>query len=119
MYREIESFVSDFISFRTSTSDSSPNFQMLDCTFGGGNHSSRLLTQHPSSLRVLGLDLDERVLSACRDRYKELIAAKRLALVHSNYVNAGFVDARAAFKRRLGLKDRHDIVLLDLGFSSY
>jgi len=48
-----------------------------------------------------------------------LIKDKRLALEHSNFVNAPYLDPRQAFNKRIGVKDRYDIVLLDLGFSSY
>lgn len=37
------------------------SFQMLDCTFGGGNHSVPLLEKH-NLLRVLGVDLDSKVM---------------------------------------------------------
>ena len=91
---------------------------MLDCTFGGGNHSVGLLKRH-KNLRVLGVDMDSKVLGQCRESYSDLIKDKRLALEHSNFVNAPYIDARQAFNKRIGLKDRYDLVLLDLGFSSY
>lgn len=91
---------------------------MLDCTFGGGNHSYQLLQAHPR-LRVVGLDLDSRVMDKCREHYSHLIVAKRLALEHSNFVHAGSLDPRALFNKRIGIKERYDIALMDLGFSSY
>ena len=59
---------------------------MADCTFGGGNHSVPLLEKH-SDLRVLGIDLDQKVLSECKTQYLDLIKDRRLALEHSNFVN--------------------------------
>jgi len=34
-------------------------------------------------------------------------------------VHASTIEPREAFKKRIGVKDRFDITLLDLGFSSY
>jgi len=92
---------------------------MLDCAFGGGNHSIPLLRQH-KNLRVLGVDLDSKVLEQCRDQYEEeFIDSKRLALEHSNYVHVPHIDVKGAFRKKIGIKDKWDIALLDLGFSSY
>ena len=48
-----------------------------------------------------------------------MITSKRLALEHTNYVHASSIDPKGAFKKRFGIKDRYDLALLDLGFSSY
>jgi len=48
-----------------------------------------------------------------------LIKEKRLALENVNFVNAFGIDPRASFRKKAGLKDKYDICLLDLGFSSY
>jgi hypothetical protein len=45
-----------------------------------------LLRKH-SDLRVLGVDLDQKVLSECKTQYRDLIKDRRLALEHSNFVN--------------------------------
>ena len=42
MYREVQSFVSDYLQHR-ATKDDHHTYQMVDCTFGGGNHSVPLL----------------------------------------------------------------------------
>lgn len=119
MYREVTAFVDDYLVHRDSNSETSKHtYQMLDCTFGGGNHSVPLLKKH-TSLRVLGVDLDTKVMNACREQYSEMIASKRLALEHSNYVHSQHIDVKAAFKKRIGVTQKHDIALLDLGFSSY
>ncbi len=91
---------------------------MVDGTFGGGNHSVPLLTQH-QNLRVLGTDLDSKVLDCCRQEYSALIKQRRLALEHSNYVNIPHIQVKEAFNRKIGISQQHDIALLDLGFSSY
>lgn len=101
MYREIQSFVSDFIMHREKDRGSK-SFQMVDCTFGGGNHSVPLLKQNPN-LKVLGVDLDNKVLDKCREQYSDLIKERRLALEHTNYVNVPNLDMRQAFNRRVGV----------------
>jgi 16S rRNA (cytosine1402-N4)-methyltransferase len=58
-------------------------------------------------------------MDKCREQYQELIASKRLALEHSNFVHASSIDVKSAFKKKLGVKDKFDMTLLDLGFSSY
>ena len=91
---------------------------MFDGTFGGGNHTVPLLLEH-RSLRALGTDLDEAVMDQCRLEYSDLVKAKRLALVHSNYVNIPAIDLKEAFNRKITGKALFDIGLLDLGMSSY
>jgi 16S rRNA (cytosine1402-N4)-methyltransferase len=116
LYREVHNFVNEYINHNA---DEKPQFQMLDCTFGGGNHSIPLLRQH-KNLRVLGVDLDSKVLEQCRDQYEEeFIDSKRLALEHSNYVHVPHIDVKGAFRKKIGIKDKWDIAILDLGFSSY
>ena len=34
-------------------------------------------------------------------------------------MHASSIDPKSSFKKRIGIKDRYDIALLDLGFSSY
>ncbi|CDW88612.1 s-adenosyl-methyltransferase [Stylonychia lemnae] len=115
MYREVQAMVDDFIAHNEKEK---LDFQMLDCTFGGGNHSVPLLRKH-QALKILGTDLDSKTLDVCRVQYSDLIKEKRLALEHMNFVNSFGVDPRGSFKQRFGVKDRYDIALLDLGFSSY
>jgi 16S rRNA (cytosine1402-N4)-methyltransferase len=91
---------------------------MLDCTFGGGNHSIKLLNEH-KNLKILGTDLDFDVMEQCKLEYSDLISKKRLALFHSNYVNAPAININKAFGRKTVVKQKYDIALLDLGFSSY
>lgn len=98
--------------------DKKKQFQMVDCTFGGGNHSVPLLLEYPN-LRVLGVDMDYKVLKECEDAYNDLIERKRLGLVHSNYVHIPSIDIKKLFKRKITMKEKFDIALLDLGFSSY
>jgi 16S rRNA (cytosine1402-N4)-methyltransferase len=91
---------------------------MFDGTFGGGNHTVPLLQEH-KQLRALGTDLDEAVMDQCKLEYADMIKSKRLALVHSNYVNIPAIDLKEAFKRKITGRSLFDIGLLDLGMSSY
>lgn len=95
-----------------------PQILMLDGTFGGGNHSVPLLDKYPA-LRVLGTDLDPKTLDQCKEHYKEKIRLKQLALLHENFVNSFDIDPRAAFYKKFSMKQKFDIILLDLGYSSY
>ena len=58
-------------------------------------------------------------MNQCKLEYADLIGAKRLALVHSNFVNIPSIDLKEAFKRKITSKALFDIGLLDLGLSSY
>lgn len=69
LHREVTSLVDKYIA---NTQEDKDYYQMADCTFGGGNHSVPLLNKY-ANLRVLGVDLDEQVLEACQDNYKDLI----------------------------------------------
>lgn len=104
--------------FVLEVEDVKPSLQMFDGTFGGGNHTVPLLQEH-KSLRALGTDLDEQVMNQCKLEYADFIKAKRLALVHSNFVNIPSIDLKEAFKRKITSKPLFDIGLLDLGLSSY
>ena len=115
LYREISQLVTEYL---TLVEDSKPSPRMFDGTFGGGGHSNMLLNQH-KKLKVLGTDMDFNVLQQCRIEYAKLIQSRRLALVHTNYVNIPALDLKKEFQRKITTKERFDIGLLDLGFSSY
>ena len=92
---------------------------MVDCTFGGGGHSIKLLSEHPKNLKILGTDLDESMIEHCSNEYEQLIRKKKLALVHSNYANLPLINLNHSFNLKSAVKKKFDIALLDLGFSSY
>ncbi len=58
---------------------------MVDCTFGGGGHSIKLINQNPLNLRILGIDLDQNVINQSKINFENLIKRNRLALIHSNF----------------------------------
>ena len=115
LYREVSQIVSEYLSL---VEDSKPRPQMFDGTFGGGGHSKMLLDQH-KQLKVLGTDMDYHVLENCREEYQQYIKSRRLALVHTNFVNIPAINIKEVFQRKITTKERFDIGLLDLGFSSY
>ena len=92
---------------------------MVDCTFGGGGHSIKLLSEHPKNLKILGTDLDHSMIEHCSNEYEQLINKKKLALVHSNYANLPLINLNHSFSLKSAVKKKFDIALLDLGFSSY
>ena len=91
---------------------------MADCTFGGGGHSVQLLEAH-NNLRVLGCDLDNDMVEQCHENHYPLVKKKRLSIVHSNYVHLNSINVGKAFGLKSATKPKYDILLMDLGFSSY
>ena len=51
--------------------------------------------------------------------YENLIKKNKLALIHSNYVNLPTLNIPKVFNKPVGIKSKFDIVLMDLGFSSF
>lgn len=115
MHREVSQLVAEYA---MRMEDAKPQLQMFDGTFGGGGHSVPLLKNH-SNLKVLGTDLDERLLDSCRVEYADMVKARRLALCHTNFVNIPALNLKEEFNRKITVKDRFDIGLLDLGFSNF
>lgn len=119
MHNEVSEMVEQYIEHYK---EEKKNFQMLDCTFGGGGHSIKLLQEakdRRDNLKILGCDLDEEVLEQCKLEYQPLLKKRKLALWHGNYANAGHVNVAKEFQLKVATKKRFDIGLLDLGFSSY
>ena len=86
---------------------------ILDCTLGGGGHTSRIIEKmqpHPGTLkhRVLGVDRDPDAIERNRVRFAKEIAENRLEMVH-----ASFSESIAAVAGRPIYG-----ILADLGISS-
>ena len=81
---------------------------VLDCTLGGGGHSSMFLER---GVRVTGIDRDPRALAAARDRLTEFERIGRFRALLGNY--AELDDAG------LAPVEHFDGILLDLGVSSH
>ncbi|MEO7999703.1 MAG: 16S rRNA (cytosine(1402)-N(4))-methyltransferase RsmH [Gemmatimonadaceae bacterium] len=81
---------------------------VLDCTLGGGGHSSMFLER---GSRVTGIDRDPRALAAARERLAEFERIGRFRALLGNYAaldQAGLADV-----------EHFDGILLDLGVSSH
>ena len=84
-----------------------PGDFVIDGTVDGGGHAEALLPLVGPKGKILGLDLDEQILSETRKR----LGGKNVILRHGNY--ADLKEILSAEK--LG---KADALLLDLGFSS-
>lgn len=78
----------------------------VDCTFGGGGHTSRILEKLGGSGEVIGIDRD---LDALENGRKKFNGVENLTLVHSNFSEIASILA----ERRI------DGAVIDLGVSSY
>lgn len=81
----------------------------VDCTLGGGGHSSEILKRLSERGRLIGIDQDRTALEAAKIKLKEY---SNVTYVHSNFYNIKNI-----------LKDinleKVDGILMDLGVSSY
>lgn len=81
---------------------------VLDCTLGGGGHSSMFLER---GSRVTGIDRDPRALAAARDRLAEFERIGRFRALLGNYSELD--------EAGLAPVEHFDGILLDLGVSSH
>ena len=81
----------------------------IDCTMGGGGHSSVIASKLSAKGRLIGFDRDMDAVTVCRERFK---GQKNIEVVHSNYKDA------PAKLREMGIYEV-DGILIDLGVSSY
>ncbi|MEP6766647.1 MAG: 16S rRNA (cytosine(1402)-N(4))-methyltransferase RsmH, partial [Gemmatimonadaceae bacterium] len=81
---------------------------VLDCTLGGGGHSSMFLER---GARVTGIDRDPRALAAARERLAEFERIGRFRALLGNYAELG--------EAGLAPVEHFDGILLDLGVSSH
>ena len=87
--------------------DIKPTGIYVDCTAGGGGHSSKILDKL-SGGTLVAIDKDEEALAVCRER----LAKGNVKFVHSDFKNLSQV------LDELGI-DKVDGILADLGVSSY
>lgn len=81
---------------------------VLDCTLGGGGHSSMFLER---GARVTGIDRDPRALAAARERLAEFERIGRFRALLGNYAELD--------EAGLAPIEHFDGILLDLGVSSH
>lgn len=80
----------------------------IDCTMGGGGHSS-VIASHLSSGHLYGFDRDIEAVEVCKARFKN---HKNVSVIHSNYKDA------PDKLEEIGI-NQFDGLLIDLGVSSY
>ncbi|MBU5225353.1 16S rRNA (cytosine(1402)-N(4))-methyltransferase RsmH [Clostridium senegalense] len=81
----------------------------VDCTLGGGGHSSEILKKLSEKGRLIGIDQDKDALKAASERLKEY---KNTTFVHNNFYNIKEI------LEKLNI-EKVDGILMDLGVSSY
>lgn len=81
----------------------------IDCTMGGGGHSSVIASRLSDEGSLIGFDRDMDAVGVCRERFKN---HGNIKVVHSNYKDAPMV------LRDMGVSEV-DGILIDLGVSSY
>lgn len=86
--------------------------RFVDCTFGGGGHAARLIQDAIKlgiRLECIGFDRDPDRIQEGQQKYKALIDAGQLRLIHAEFSKLDqFVSDHS-----------QDAVLADLGFSSF
>ncbi|MBI4711889.1 MAG: 16S rRNA (cytosine(1402)-N(4))-methyltransferase RsmH [Planctomycetes bacterium] len=89
---------------------------VVDATIGFGGHSRELMTQIQPGGRLIGIDLDREAISHTQEWLKSYLAdgkeIQAVDLFCDNFVNLGLI------LKRLNIRSV-DIILLDLGVSSY
>ena len=86
-----------------------PDGIYLDCTIGGGGHSSEILKHLGPNGMLIGIDKDEDAINACKKRFQNM---NNVTLIRGD-----FKDVKNILQ---GLNiDLLDGVLIDLGVSSY
>lgn len=82
--------------------------RVVDCTFGDGGHSRRILKRIGPNGRLLAIDADEKNIKRARSSLKD---QKNLVLVNDNFVHLKEIVCKYAFVPVNG-------ILLDLGWST-
>lgn len=89
--------------------DIKPDGIYVDCTIGGGGHSSKILEKLSPKGHLYGFDRDLEAVNFCKQKFLE---NKNITIIHSNYKEAPKI------LKELGIENI-DGVLIDLGVSSY
>ena len=81
----------------------------IDCTMGGGGHSSKILEKLSPLGKLIGFDRDTDAVSVCKEKFKNY---KNVKIFHANYKDAPAILLENGIESFDGL-------LIDLGVSSY
>ncbi|MBO4927264.1 MAG: 16S rRNA (cytosine(1402)-N(4))-methyltransferase RsmH [Clostridiales bacterium] len=84
----------------------------VDCTAGGGGHSSGIVERLGENGKLISLDKDDEALAACERRRAEMGAKDKWVLVKTDFSRIGEVLEEMNI-------DKVDGVLADLGVSSH
>lgn len=90
--------------------DIKPGGIYIDCTMGGGGHSSEILKRLDKQGRLIGFDKDDDAVATCREKFK---AFDNVEVIKSDFKNAPTI------LKDKGLDGKIDGILIDLGVSSY
>ncbi len=82
----------------------------VDCTMGGGGHSSVIASCLSNKGRLIGFDRDIEAVKVCRTRFDKLT---NVQVLHANFKQAPEI------LQEMNLSGKIDGVLVDLGVSSY
>lgn len=90
--------------------DIKPGGIYIDCTMGGGGHSSEILKRLDKQGRLIGFDKDDDAVATCREKFK---AFDNVEVIKSDFKNAPTI------LKDKDLDGKIDGILIDLGVSSY
>ncbi len=93
--------------------DVRPGSVVVDCTLGGGGHTSLMLQKVGPTGRVVAFDRDITAIQGAGKRFSDDISSGRLILIHSH-----FGDILPQLVQR-GLSGKIDGILADIGVSSH
>lgn len=86
-----------------------PAEKYIDCTFGGGGHTARILK---TGGKVLAIDQDQEAIDSAQTNFPSEISKSQLILRKNNFAHLKTVAVEAGFEKVAG-------VLFDLGVSSH
>jgi 16S rRNA (cytosine1402-N4)-methyltransferase len=92
--------------------DPKPNENFIDATLGLGGHTKEILKRNGPEGKVLGIEIDQKILKCLRPDLKRELEKGRLILVNDSYVNLKKIVEKYNFKPVKG-------ILFDLGISSW
>lgn len=90
--------------------DIKPGGIYIDCTMGGGGHSSEILKRLDKKGMLIGFDKDDDAVATCQEKFK---AFDNVEVIKSDFKNAPTI------LKDKGLDGKIDGILIDLGVSSY
>ena len=82
----------------------------VDCTMGGGGHSSAILSRLSKKGKLIGFDKDDDAISVCKERFS---GPQNVTIIKSDFKNSPNI------LKEMGMAGQIDGILLDLGVSSY